>query len=127
MLSTLINKSKAYCYKNETKSYYVTTHDKTVILSNIHVAMHRPHHIHNIPPCLRHIFRSLHYTTLLNFKYNLIFLFNYNCTKTILYYNVLLIMGIYACLGCGEAADHMITKKQRTYLILFLCHIHGIV
>ena len=27
----------------------------------------------------------------------------------------------------GEAADHMITKKQRTSLSLFLCHIHGIV
>ena len=26
----------------------------------MHVAMHRLHHRHYIPPCLRHIFRSLH-------------------------------------------------------------------
>ena len=36
-------------------------------------------------------------------------------------------MDIYGCLGCGEAADHTITKKQRTSLSLFLCHTHGIV
>ena len=52
---------------------------------------------------------------------------NYNSTKTRLYYSFPLIMGIYGCLGCGEAADHTITKKSglphpfffATYMVLF--------
>ena len=57
-----------------------------------------------------------------------IFLFTiYNSTKTRFQYNCPLIMGIYGCLGCGEAADHTITKNSgllypfffATHMVLF--------
>ena len=86
------------------------------------------------------------YTTLLNFKYYFIFfrfsdLFNPLCypvhlvltyfyspitTAQKLYCSTMFFL-LWAFRGCGEAADHMITKKQRMSLSLFLCHIHGIV
>ena len=64
------------------------------------------------------IFREL-------FFFNFSDLFNPLCYP--FYYPVPLSIGICGCLGCGEAADHMITKKQWTSLSPFLCHIHGIV
>ena len=88
------------------------------------------------------------YTALLNFKYYFMCfkfsdLFNPRCypvylVKTYFYSPIttaqkqycstmFFLLWAYACLGCDEAADHMITKMQRTSPSLFLCHIHGIV
>ena len=97
--------------------------------------------------CIDDITRSLHiYRYFFNFKYYFliqwfiqssilsrlfginIFLFtNYNSTKTRLYNNFPIIMGISGCLGCGEAADHTITKNSgllypfffATYMVFF--------